>query len=71
VASQYDSVVALLDAQHTELVCNDDHRTTRESLVRSRLEPGQTYYVVVSGYQSEVGSYVLTVRREPKPGRGP
>ncbi len=71
VAAQYDSVVALLDAQHVEMVCNDDHRTTRESLVRSRLVPRNTYYVVVSGYQQEAGSYVLTVRREPKPGRRP
>ncbi len=71
VDAQFDSVVALLDAQHNEISCNDDHRTTRQSLVRAPLVRGQTYYVVVTGYQSEEGGYVLTVSREPKPGRRP
>ncbi|MEM9188984.1 MAG: hypothetical protein AAGF12_07395 [Myxococcota bacterium] len=69
LASQYDSVLAVFDANRNEVDCNDDHRSTRESQVETRLTRGQTYYVVVDGYQGATGAYTLNISRPRKPGR--
>ena len=69
VTAQYDSVLAVLDANGQELACNDDHGSTRASQVQVTMTAGQTYRVVVDGYRGQAGSYsmVLSAQGAPPP----
>lgn len=66
VDSQYDSVLAVYDDNWSELGCNDDHQSTSASEVVTRLQRGQTVYVVVDGFGDNHGAYRLTGRRRGK-----
>lgn len=49
----------------TEVVCNDDHRDVRHSLVTATLDPG-TYFVFVDGYgEGEQGAYTVRAQAAP------
>jgi hypothetical protein len=61
-SADYDCVLAVY-RDTEQLGCNDDTGDTRHSLVNVALERGQSYSVVVDGYQAAVGNYSLSVRR--------
>ena len=61
-SADYDCVLAVYHDTN-QLGCNDDTGDTRHSVVSVALERGQTYSVVVDGYQAAVGTYALTVVR--------
>ena len=46
--------------QNTEIACNDDY-CNFQSEVMVFLNPGNTYYFVVDGYNMESGAYVINV----------
>jgi len=76
VDAEYDSVVAVLDAQGQELGCNDDHTNTRTSRLEVTVQAGQTYRVVVDGFRGQTGAYRLRVEPlgpppPPPPPEGP
>lgn len=60
-ADDFDSVLALYDAQGRELACNDDFGNLRASRVEVPLSAGDTVVVVVDGFQGASGSYQLRV----------
>lgn len=60
VAADYDSVLALYEGGQ-EIACNDDEGSTRASRIEASLRAGQTYEVVVDGYQGQLGTYRLVV----------
>jgi hypothetical protein len=65
--SAYDTKLYVMDAAQTVLACNDDFYTgapcgTYVSLIENfTFAAGNTYYIVVDGYGSASGSYVLSV----------
>jgi hypothetical protein len=60
VASEYDAVLALYGPSG-ELACNDDFTSTRDSRLEFTLRAGQSYRVVIDGYQGGQGAYQLQV----------
>ncbi|MGK0361695.1 MAG: hypothetical protein ACI9U2_004013 [Bradymonadia bacterium] len=61
--SQFDTVLTVLDADcDTELACNDDGGLGTTSLITFDAIAGQTYFVVVDGYQANAGAFTLTVQ---------
>jgi hypothetical protein len=69
--AQFDSVLALRGAcerESSEIACNDDDTSQRNSRIETDLDAG-TYYVVVDGfYQGNSGAYTLTANlSEPRP----
>ncbi|MFW5921333.1 MAG: hypothetical protein ACOCUS_05790, partial [Polyangiales bacterium] len=57
----------------SEVACNDDFRSPRESVITTVVEPGR-YYVVTDGYsragQSNAGNYSFTAELVPDVGSG-
>ncbi len=66
VEAQYDSVVAVRRGGPSgeEIACNDDFEGTNVSQLVVLLEAGETYAIVVDGYQGREGAYQLLVDRE-------
>ncbi len=71
-ASSYDTKVYVYDASFNVMGCNDDYyySDTPEcysysSYLRILLPAGETYYIVVDGYGTECGDYVLDVTGVP------
>ncbi len=62
-ASGYDTALAIFDAAHTELFCNDDYCGVQSEIDNIPVSSGQTYFIVVSGYSTSCGSYTVNVRR--------
>ena len=64
--SGYDTVLGAYDSNHDNLGCNDDACSIQSEIYTIGLTGGQTYYIVVDGYQTSCGSYVINVlEREP------
>ncbi len=61
ITSDYDGVLAIFDANGSELGCNDDHGSTRASEVVVTLTEGASVQVVQGGYAGAAGSYELWV----------
>ena len=60
--SGYDTALGVYDSSNTELVlANDDYNGTLQSYLECNLDPG-TYYIVVDGYSSSEGNYVIAVQ---------
>ena len=60
--SGYDTALGVYDSSNTELVlANDDYNGTLQSYLECNLDPG-TYYIVVDGYSSSEGNYVIDVQ---------
>jgi hypothetical protein len=57
--STYDTGLYILDAALREIACNDDYCGLQSQLDHVPVTTGQTYYIVVDGYSSASGSYVL------------
>ncbi|NIS33301.1 MAG: hypothetical protein GWO04_26590, partial [Actinobacteria bacterium] len=65
VDGQYDSVLALLDENGSQLDCNDDYNGSRSRSQLSRtLDAGAVIGVVVDGWSGNEGAYELTVTPE-------
>jgi hypothetical protein len=70
VQADFDSVLALRTPD-SEVGCNDDADTSkRESELVLSLTRGQTYDVVIDGYQGSGGTYLLRVTQESGGGGG-
>jgi hypothetical protein len=65
--SGYDTGLAIYDAAHNELYCNDDFCGLQSEIDNVPVTAGQTYYFVVDGYSSGCGSYVINVIAAPGP----
>jgi hypothetical protein len=63
VGSLYDTVLYVLDGcEGAELDCDDDSAVGTQSEVVLTLTAGQTVIVVVDGFSSNSGDYVLNVQ---------
>ena len=77
LSTQYDTVVYLRSGTCTgsQVSCNDDAcaitgSTSHGSRVTSSVTAGQTYYIVVDGYNGASGSFALTVQPPSNCGNG-
>ena len=59
--SGYDTELAIFDANHNELFCNDDFCSLQSEIDGIPVVNGQVYYIVVSGFYGSCGSYVMSV----------
>jgi hypothetical protein len=58
--SEYDTGLAVFDSGYNEVACNDDYCGLQSELTMG-MTAGETYYIVVDGYGSACGSYILNV----------
>jgi hypothetical protein len=68
--SSYDTILMVLNSALTIIGCNDD--ADCDLALRSRVEgvnlvAGQTYYIIVDGWSTSAGEYVLEVTECPPP----
>lgn len=69
--AEYDSVLAVYErGSSTPIRCNDDFGSTRQSRLMAVLTAGRTYEVVVDGYSTQTGSYMVTVTELTSSGGG-
>ena len=59
--SGYDTALGVYDSSNTELVLANDDYNSLQSYLECNLDPG-TYYIVVDGYSSSEGNYVIAVQ---------
>lgn len=72
VDAQFDSVLAIYEqGASAPIRCNDDFESTRQSRLIEQLQAGRTYAVVVDGYASGAGAYMLTATAIASSGGGP
>jgi hypothetical protein len=57
--STYDTGLYVLNSSLVEVACNDDYCGLQSQLDHLWVTPGETYYIIVDGYSSASGSYVL------------
>jgi len=60
-ASGYDTALGIYDASFTNMFCNDDFCGLQSEIDGIPVTAGQTYYIVVDGFSSNCGDYVLSV----------
>jgi len=59
--SGYDTILEIQDGIGVPIGCNDDYCGLQSGLVGVPVVAGHTYYIIVDGYGSNCGSYVLTI----------
>jgi hypothetical protein len=59
--SGYDTALGIYDAAFNEIGCNDDFCGLQSEIDNVPLQAGRTYYIDVSGYGTNCGSYTLEV----------
>jgi hypothetical protein len=59
--SGYDTALGIYDSAQTNLFCNDDFCGLQSEIDNIPVTAGQTYYIVVDGYSTNCGSYVISV----------
>jgi hypothetical protein len=59
--SGYDTQLAIFNASHVELYCNDDFCGLQSEIDNIPVVSGQLYYIVVSGFYGSCGSYTMHV----------
>jgi hypothetical protein len=59
--SGYDTELAIFDANHNELFCNDDFCSLQSEIDGIPVVSGQLYYICVSGYYGSCGSYIMNI----------
>jgi len=59
--SSYDSGLYVYDSGLNEIGCNDDYCGLQSQLDNVPVTAGQTYYIIVDGYSSANGAYVISV----------
>jgi hypothetical protein len=60
--SSYDTALYVYDGALNEIACNDDFCGLQSQLENVSVAEGQTCYIVVDGYGTAAGSYVLHVQ---------
>jgi hypothetical protein len=61
--SGYDTGMEIQDGIGVPLMCNDDYCGLQSGFAHAILSPGHTYYIIVDGYSTACGSYVLNITR--------
>lgn len=59
--SMYDTVLALYSDCATQLQCDDDSGTDTQSLLSRNLAAGQVVLIVVDGFNTQTGNYILNI----------
>lgn len=59
--SSYDTGVYIYNSSMTQIACNDDYCGLQSQLDNVPVTAGQTYYIIVDGYSSASGAYVISV----------
>jgi hypothetical protein len=59
--SGYDTILEIQDGIGNPVACNDDYCGLQSEIDRIHMYAGHTYYIIVDGYGSDCGSYVLTM----------
>lgn len=65
--STYDTGLQILDSALVQVACNDDFCGLQSEIEAVTVVPGALYYIVVDGYSSASGSYVLNIELPPPP----
>jgi len=65
--SSYDTALGIYDQSQTNIACNDDFCGLQSEIDNIDVIAGQTYYIVVDGYSTNCGSYVISVVESPPP----
>jgi hypothetical protein len=65
--STYDTGVYVLDSSLGQIACNDDYCGLQSQLNNVFVTPGQLYYIIVDGYSSASGHYVLSTNPHTSP----
>lgn len=65
--SGYDTALGIYDQSQANIACNDDFCGLQSEIDGIYLTAGQTYYIVVDGYSTSCGSYVISVVESPPP----
>jgi hypothetical protein len=59
--SGYDCALGIYDAAQINIACNDDFCGLQSQIDNINVVGGQTYYIVVDGFSTNCGSYVISV----------
>jgi len=59
--SGYDTALGIYDSALINLLCNDDSCGLQSEINNIPVTAGQTYYIVVDGFSTNCGSYVISV----------
>jgi hypothetical protein len=59
--STYDTGLYVLNSSLVQIACNDDYCGLQSQLDNVPITAGQTYYIIVDGYASTSGAYVLSI----------
>ena len=59
--SFYDTALEIQDSAHNVVDCNDDYCNLQSGLEAVAVTAGETYYIIVSGYSTACGYYVVKV----------
>lgn len=65
--STYDTGLSILNSALVEIACNDDFCGLQSEIEFVPVNAGETYYIIVDGYSSASGSYILDVELPPPP----
>lgn len=65
--SGYDTIVHVYDAALSMIACNDDFCGLQSTVENVTLLGGGTYYIVVDGYATDCGDYVIDITECPPP----
>ena len=65
--SGYDTILQVYDAALNLIDCNDDFCGLQSTVENVPLVGGQTYYIVVDGYSTDCGDYVMDITECPPP----
>jgi len=57
--SGFDTVLEVQDGEHTSIACNDDFCSFQSAIENLVVNGGQMYYIIVDGYGTACGDYVL------------
>jgi hypothetical protein len=65
--STYDTMIGIFNAAFVEIGCNDDFCGLQSTISNVPLAGGQTYYIMIDGYNTSCGDYTLSVTECPPP----
>jgi hypothetical protein len=61
--SGYDTALEIQDGIGVPIMCNDDYCGVQSGFAHALLNTGHTYYIIVDGFSSNCGSYIINVQR--------
>jgi hypothetical protein len=65
--SGYDCALGIYDMNQINIACNDDFCGLQSQIDHIAVTTGQTYYIVVDGFSTNCGSYVINVTADVPP----